>query len=77
MFEYLNLVITKAVTFIKYHRHGGSNHLSSVESIKIEKERGVLHIKLFQLVKLVNFNIYIYSILKELCKILPKSSVYK
>ena len=32
-----NSVITKVVKFIKYKPNGGSNHLSSVESIKIEK----------------------------------------
>ena len=42
-----NSVITKVAKFIKYQPHGGSNHLSSVESIKIEKERGAHHIKLF------------------------------
>ena len=36
--------------FIKYQPNGVSNHLSSVESIKIEKEKGVCHIKLSQLV---------------------------
>ena len=34
---------------MKYQPHGGSNHLLSVETIKIEKEREVGHIKLFQL----------------------------
>ena len=42
-----NLVITKVAKFIKYQPNGGSNHLSSVENIKIEKERGVYQIKLF------------------------------
>ena len=42
-----NLVITKVAKFIKYQPNGGSNHLSSVENIKIEKERGVCQIKLF------------------------------
>ena len=32
---------------IEYQPSGGSNHLSSVESIKIEKECGDCHIKVF------------------------------
>ena len=44
----------------------GKNHSLSVERIKIENERGFRHIKLFYLVWLVNFKIYIYSILEEL-----------
>ena len=31
--------------FIKYQPNGVSNHLSSMESIKIGKERGICHIK--------------------------------
>ena len=31
---------------MKYQAHGGSNHLLSVGSIKIEKERAALHVKL-------------------------------
>ena len=42
-----NLVITKVAKFIKYQPNGGSNHLSTVENIQIEKERGACHIKLF------------------------------
>ena len=54
----------------------GKNHSLSVKRIKIENERGFRHIKLFYLVWLVNFKIYIYSILEELWKALPKSFVY-
>ena len=32
---------------IKYQPDVGSNHLLSVRSIKIEKEKGAFHIKLF------------------------------
>ena len=42
-----NVVNTKFAKFIKYQSHGGSNHLLYMESIKIEKERGVRQIKLF------------------------------
>ena len=52
MFEGLNisnLVNIKVAKFVKYEPHGGSNHLLYVESIKIEKERSVRHIKLFYL----------------------------
>ena len=45
-----NLVITNVAKFVKYQPSGVSNHLSFVESIKIEKEKGVCHIKLSQLV---------------------------
>ena len=31
-----------------YQPNGGSNHLLSVRSIKIEKKRGACHIKLFK-----------------------------
>ena len=55
-----NLVNTKVAKFIKYQSHEGSNHLLSAKSIKIEKERSDCHIKLFQLVQLVNFSIYMY-----------------
>ena len=65
-FQIPNLLNTKFAKIIKYQPHGGSNHLLSVKSIKIEKERGVRPIKLFQLVQLVDFNIYMsFSILKE------------
>ena len=60
-----DVVNTKVAKFIIYQSHCGSNHFLSVESIKTEKERGVCHIKLFQRVQLANFNIYIYSILKN------------
>ena len=43
----LSLVITKVAKLIKYQPNRGSNHLSSVENIKIEKERRVCHINLF------------------------------
>ena len=42
-----NLVYTSVAKTIKYQLHRGSNHLLSVTSIKIEKERGTCHIKLF------------------------------
>ena len=42
-----DVVNTKVAKFIIYQSHCGSNHFLSVESIKIEKERGVCHIKLF------------------------------
>ena len=45
-FNIVNIVNTRVAKIIKYQPHGGSNHLS-VKSIKIEKERGAGHIKLF------------------------------
>ena len=44
-----NLVNTNVAIFIKYQPRMESNHKLCVESIKIEKERGVCHIKLFLL----------------------------
>ena len=41
-----NLVNANVAKFIKYQPHGASNNLLYVESIKIEKGRGVRHIKL-------------------------------
>ena len=35
-----NLVNIRVAGIIKYQPHGGSNHLLSVKSIKIEKEKG-------------------------------------
>ena len=45
--NFSNLVNTKVAKLIKYQPLRGSNHLLSVENIKIDKERGVYHIKLF------------------------------
>ena len=42
-----NLVNTRVTEMIKNQPHGGSNYLLSVKSIKIDKERGAGHIKLF------------------------------
>ena len=42
-----NLVNTRVAEMIRYQSHGESNCLLSVKSIKIEKERGACHIKLF------------------------------
>ena len=42
-----NLGNTTVARIVKYQPHGGSNHLLSVKSIEIEKERGACHIKLF------------------------------
>ena len=42
-----NLVNTSVAEIIKYEPHGGSDHLLSVKSIKIEQERGACDIKLF------------------------------
>ena len=39
MLEYFKLVNTKVAEIIKYQSHGGSNHLLSIKSIKIEKEK--------------------------------------
>ena len=55
--DILNVINIKVAQFIKQQPHGVSNHLLSVKSIKIEKEKGACHIKLFQPVQLVNFNI--------------------
>ena len=43
----LNVMNIKVAEFIKYQRHGVSNYILSVKSIKIEKEKGACHIKLF------------------------------
>ena len=48
--NFSNLLTTEAAKFIKYRPHGGSNHLLSVKSIKIEKESGHCLVKLFYLV---------------------------
>ena len=42
-----NLGNPTVARIVKYQPHGRSNHLLSVKSIKIEKERGSCHIKLF------------------------------
>ena len=43
-----NWEVPKRVTeFVKQQPHGWSNQLLSVKSIKIEKEKGACHIKLF------------------------------
>ena len=52
-----NLVNIRVAEIIKYQSHRGSNHLLSVKNIKIEKGKGACHIKLFQPVQLVHFNI--------------------
>ena len=54
-----------------------SNDSLSVKSINIEKEGGASHNKLFELVWLANFNIYIFPLLKELGKVLPNCFVEK
>ena len=46
MLRYFKIVNTKVAAFIKWQSHGGSNHLLSVKSIKIEKVSGGCHIKL-------------------------------
>ena len=43
----LNVINIKVAEFIKEQPHGVSDHLLSVKSIKIEKEKGACHIKLF------------------------------
>ena len=42
-----NPVNTRVAKIIKYQPHGGSNHVLSVKSSKIEKEKGPCNIKLF------------------------------
>ena len=53
-----NLVNTKVNELIIHQPHGRSNHILSVKSIKIEKEKGPYHIKLLQREELVNIHIY-------------------
>ena len=42
-----NLVNIRVAKIIKYQPNKGSNHVLSVKSIEIEKEKGACHIKLF------------------------------
>ena len=43
---YLNFIINKVAEFYEYQPWVGSNHLLSVESSKIKKQKSVSHIKL-------------------------------
>ena len=45
--EILNVINIKVAEFIKYQLRGVSNHLLSVKSIEIEKEKGFCHSKPF------------------------------
>ena len=42
-----NLVNIMVDKIIKYQLNRGSNHVLSVKNIKIEKEKGAFHMKLF------------------------------